>query len=401
MKALALAAFLLFGGVLLPGLVARGRVEPDEALRAKGSGLMVRPAPSGSPIRPVVVSGAATAILGLLLLLKARGSIRPAAFVAFLLVLETVDLARWKIQLLGQDTISLSDPQYALQELRPLPFIPRRNPDYEASERYRTLREYTSTEGARYDLTDVFVHLDPPFSRFRTNYWLAPFEALVQAHNGNPVDARLGELPAFRNGIDSTPPDTGGPYSKIIGMSMDKLQVFSKAHVADSDQALADVLNRPGFKGDVLLLTRRASGTSGAPLAAATELLAENERISAKPQVLHFDLNRLSLKVELPPGQDEAWLSYSDVWDPAWRATVNGRTVPVERAFLAYKAVKLEPGTNLVEFRIRAPFRIWSYRLVGLFSFFWLGCTPYLAWRLFGKTAARPGNEEGSGGRRL
>jgi uncharacterized membrane protein YfhO len=44
-------------------------------------------------------------------------------------------------------------------------------------------------------------------------------------------------------------------------------------------------------------------------------------------------------------------LSYADVWHPRWKATVNGRRVRVERANLAYKAVALDRGANVVEFR--------------------------------------------------
>jgi hypothetical protein len=44
------------------------------------------------------------------------------------------------------------------------------------------------------------------------------------------------------------------------------------------------------------------------------------------------------------------WMSYADVWHPFWRATVNGRPVPVYRAAMAYKAVPLEPGENVVHF---------------------------------------------------
>jgi hypothetical protein len=45
---------------------------------------------------------------------------------------------------------------------------------------------------------------------------------------------------------------------------------------------------------------------------------------------------------------------YSDVWHPWWRATVNGASAPVYRANGAYKAIRIEPGENLVHFHFHS-----------------------------------------------
>src|SRR2546427_370058 len=126
-------------------------------------------------------------------------------------------------------------------------------------------------------------------------------------------------------------------------MTMDKIQIFHQAHVATSDQALADFLNQPGCRGDVLLLSANPQGGGAAetPLGLTQDLLIANERLKLEVQILHFDFNSLSVSVDVPPGRSGAWLSYSDVWNAGWTATVNQKPVPVERAFLAYKAVQL------------------------------------------------------------
>ena len=45
-----------------------------------------------------------------------------------------------------------------------------------------------------------------------------------------------------------------------------------------------------------------------------------------------------------------AWLVYADAYSPGWHAKVNGKPLPVIKAYTAFKAVCVEPGLNQVEF---------------------------------------------------
>jgi hypothetical protein len=51
---------------------------------------------------------------------------------------------------------------------------------------------------------------------------------------------------------------------------------------------------------------------------------------------------------------------------------VNGATRSIARGNLAGKALPLDAGTNLVEFRFRSPIRTLSFFLVALNSLAWL-----------------------------
>ncbi len=360
-------------------LLVLGGGDIHAVLGTGSSGLAGRPETTANV--PVVVTGAFTLLLGAVLFLTERGSLSINAGVTLLLLLETADVYRWKVNLFREETVTLDDAQVALQRIRPLPFATRRSADYEASERYRTLKPILSEYGARYDLIDGYCHVDPPQSRYMIHYWMPPYESLIQASNHLPPDRKLERLPAFRKQALAS---AGDPYSKVVGVAADKIQVFREAHVPGSDQAIADLLNHPDFKGDVLLLSPRPDdpASSADPVPLRPELLTANERIDAGAEILHFDMNVLSLKVQLPPGPAGGWLFYSDVWNPGWTATVNEKAVPVERAFLAYKAVRLEPGANAVTFRFRAPVRMWAYRVVGLSSLFCLAACVVLAFRL-------------------
>src|SRR5262249_22425913 len=65
--------------------------------------------------------------------------------------------------------------------------------------------------------------------------------------------------------------------------------------------------------------------------------------------VQRFDANHLVVSVTNTAG-DGTWMSYADVWHPSSRATGNGKPVQIYRAQMAYKAVPLDRGENVVSF---------------------------------------------------
>ena len=65
-------------------------------------------------------------------------------------------------------------------------------------------------------------------------------------------------------------------------------------------------------------------------------------------------------------------MSYADVWHPSWRATVNGKAVPVYRANIAYKAIPIEGGENIIEFRFGSSLFTVLSAIVSLNAAFWL-----------------------------
>ena len=81
--------------------------------------------------------------------------------------------------------------------------------------------------------------------------------------------------------------------------------------------------------------------------------LSSNKRLRLHYQVIRFDANNLEITTNTDD-LESAWLLYSDVWHPLWRATVNGKDTPVYKANLAYKAVKLDKGFNKVHFYFKS-----------------------------------------------
>lgn len=87
-------------------------------------------------------------------------------------------------------------------------------------------------------------------------------------------------------------------------------------------------------------------------------------------RVSGFEPNAVEIAVEGAP--EDALLVYADSWDSGWSATVNGKPREIERTGDGDKMVRLDGGTNRLEFRYSAPLRTIAGILVGINMLFWL-----------------------------
>jgi len=296
--------------------------------------------------RRLLLSAAGAAGAGLLLLLSAW---KPAASPVWtaILAVHALQVFGWQLDIVREKTLRLDPAQYALQELRPLPYVSRRSADYASNPRYRALEGalFRGADGAYGTMSwtaDAYLFQDAPSSRFRTTDWMAPLDELMRAYTGQPIHDRSQPLSAW-GGYRLNFPLQHPAAARVIGLETDKIQIFSGAHRMGSP---APYLTAPDFLGDLLLLDGVGYG--------AIPSISANERLDVPYEVLEFAANHLRVKTTVP---QNAWLLYCDVWHPSWKAEVNGKAVPVVRGQIAYKAVPLEAGENVVEFRFRAPTR--------------------------------------------
>jgi len=66
-------------------------------------------------------------------------------------------------------------------------------------------------------------------------------------------------------------------------------------------------------------------------------------------KVSEFHANLVKINVA-NPYSDAAWLIYADSYHPAWNALVDGHSQQIAKANLAFKAVRIPPGTHEVMF---------------------------------------------------
>jgi hypothetical protein len=64
-------------------------------------------------------------------------------------------------------------------------------------------------------------------------------------------------------------------------------------------------------------------------------------------EMTRFTLSELVAKVDVAAPQG-AWLVYADAYHPSWHASVNGEETQIHPANLAFKALRLPPGTSEV-----------------------------------------------------
>ena len=161
---------------------------------------------------------------------------------------------------------------------------------------------------------------------------------------------------------------------KISGVAEDKIQFFSNIYAA-SDEEIASKITDPNYKGDILFISN-----AGNPVESAlppSNSLSENQRLYIPYAIREFSSNHLKVDVTVPEDK-KIWLLYSDVWHPQWKATINGGKVPILKANLAYKAVRLTPGKNLIHFYFKSEWFAWMHMLIGLNCLFWFFGILYL-----------------------
>ncbi|HET9494855.1 MAG TPA: hypothetical protein VFR15_11550 [Chloroflexia bacterium] len=65
--------------------------------------------------------------------------------------------------------------------------------------------------------------------------------------------------------------------------------------------------------------------------------------------------------------QEPGWVVLTDAWYPGWEATIDGRSVPVQIAYHAYRAVKVDAGQSTITMQFRPASWEWG-RLITILS---------------------------------
>jgi hypothetical protein len=269
----------------------------------------------------------------------------------------------------------------AFQEV---PYAKRRISDiFTENPRFRNFLVAFPFMGATYSSYYPFFFADSISSAFRTDYWLEPMDDLLAAYGfvqQEVIPATAGHPLLFRP--FSFPTDKPSA-AKLAGLSEDKLQFFGAAHVFPDKKSVASSVADPRFLGDTLLL----QGDSGADSSSKehgpnpSSLALAQERVPLEYQVTRYDSNHLTVVVSNGEGKAR-WLFYSDVWHPGWKAKINGQPVTIYRANLAYKAVSLIPGPNVIELEFKSSFVVVLQYALGILSCFWLVVLAYLLYRI-------------------
>ncbi len=162
------------------------------------------------------------------------------------------------------------------------------------------------------------------------------------------IRSRGGELTPW---LAKSLPVNDETFQNLLVAERPKLQLVRRVQVARTAEEAARLFAAlPGPTSTTVLL-------SDDP-----QVVAPLEPVGREPagtvEVETFSANRLRIRVAVE-GKDPAWLVYADAWHPGWRATVDGRTVPILRANLGFKAILVGCGIHDVRMRFDPRPRTW------------------------------------------
>jgi hypothetical protein len=294
------------------------------------------------------------------------------------LVLHTADLQTYKWYQLLLKTVSLTEEQSSVTAFQPMPYARRRD---------LRLRDGTPRlvflDAVRYGpppfnyaSVNFFAFKDQLGSSYRNEYWHRPWDKFLRAYGKMPLNdfSRVPGSLKYTGYAKLIFPHGHPEAVRFGGARADKVQFFGQAVFMTPDEAIAERIRAPDYRGEILYLSPESGAHAYAPYLGRLPPGRDGPpagRFRAPYRVLRFDANHLELVADIE-GRDHAWLFYSDVWHPSWKATVNGRRVPVFRASLAYKAVPLEKGRNAVRFSFDDSFTDGMRAVAALNGAFWL-----------------------------
>lgn len=303
------------------------------------------------------------------------------------------DIYLFKLAEVKLKTVPLNAGLYETNAFQPLPYEKRRaTAFYQNNPRAELLRFLPVQYVTYYWTMHAFTFKDQLGSPFRTDYMLSPLDSYLRAYWGQSIHDSTAALGGHSLNNLAFPEDHPAAL-KISGVTEDKIQFFSEAVIMPSADMIASSITNPAYSGDRVFLLPTEAGTDNdlagdhpGPSGLSGRELSANHRLALAYQVGRFDSNNLEISVDTGD-RLTTWLLYSDTWHPAWRATVNGQAVPVYRANLAYKAVRLKKGLNHVHFYFQSrPLNLF-YRFLGIDALFWLVMLVFLA----GKIVFKPG----------
>jgi hypothetical protein len=283
---------------------------------------------------------------------------------------QAADIYSFKLGLTHSRTNLLTAEEYEVNKLQAMPYSRRRSPvDYDNDPRAGKVPQSRYAPGTDYWTADSYMFTDPPANKGRADHWLFSFDDYLRAYSGEELRDFEHKPHAFRV-FDSLLFPTDNPAaSRTSGITEDKIQFFSRAHTISSDREIAKLLASPASDGSILLL----SGSDGQQSVA----VEKDERLHQSYDVIQFDSNNIRIRVS--GVEAGTWLYYADCWHPFWHATVNGKDVPVSKANLAYKAVPLTTGENIVHFRFHSAPVGWSIAALNWNLLIWVVLIPSIA----------------------
>jgi hypothetical protein len=200
--------------------------------------------------------------------------------------------------------------------------------DYPAEKRYDRLWRRSVAPGVP-DFTQPIVLATGTPASMRALSLLSVSDVLQET--GDPRPAAPGLRVAYRGRDGTVYRNTRAlPRSFLVG---------AQRPVASEDAALAAV-TAPGFDGRAAAVTER-------PLPGIPNAVRGRAGDPGRTRLVRYEDERATVDVQ---AARRSVLVLTDVHFPGWKATVDGRTAPIERVDYLLRGVVVPPGAHRVEF---------------------------------------------------
>ncbi|MCM8810009.1 MAG: hypothetical protein NC934_07605 [Candidatus Omnitrophica bacterium] len=148
---------------------------------------------------------------------------------------------------------------------------------------------------------------------------------------------------------------------RLLGCNYPKLRLVPNAVFCDSLKEAIETTQKIENIDNVVVIRINKKEK---PLLSAFQTQQKDAKGEIK--VIEFNSNEIviSVKVFDDPG---LWLVYSDAFHPRWYVTVNGKKDKIYEAYLAFKAIYLKKGDNIVKLKFHPGFFCITTILVAIF----------------------------------
>ena len=162
---------------------------------------------------------------------------------------------------------------------------------------------------------------------------------------------QLFQLRVWRDRVMTEPRDALSAHGdqvlkKVLGCNVPKLRMVSNVKYAQSDVIAAQLICCQANIFDHPVITVPKSER----IDEHVNFLSTKDTASVK----YFSANKIIINVHNSE-KIPLWLIYADAFDERWKAIIDNMPQPLYRANIAFKAIKIEPGTHEIMLSLYRP----------------------------------------------
>jgi len=150
-------------------------------------------------------------------------------------------------------------------------------------------------------------------------------------------------------------PEKDPAFARILACDESKFRLLSNPTCVDSLARARELVKKTQALDQRLILR-------GVPPDLRPAGPVDGEGESGTVHLVRGTANEVTLEAQVVTDAP-TWLVYADAFHPGWRAEVNGREVTIAEAYLAFKAVPVKKGKNVVRFAFD---RGWGPKMAGV-----------------------------------